>query len=85
MSRPVPGLPAQVTHVQRVVSDSGAVMVAGTKFHIGHAHRGKVVTIALEDTQFRVVHQGQELATHPRTTIKEVTRTRASGHINYET
>jgi hypothetical protein len=24
-------------------------MVVGTKFHIGHAHRGKVVTVALED------------------------------------
>ncbi|WP_141961744.1 IS481 family transposase [Actinoallomurus bryophytorum] len=85
MSGPAPGLPTQVTHVQRVVSSSGALMIAGTKFHIGHAHRGKVVTVVLEDTQFRVLHQGQELATHPRTTIKEVTRTRASGHINYET
>jgi hypothetical protein len=84
MSGPTPDLPAQVTRVQRVVSSSGSVMVAGTKFHIGHAHRGKVVTVALEDTQFRILHQGQELATHPRTTIKEVNRTRASGHINYE-
>jgi hypothetical protein len=59
-------------------------MVAGTKFQMRHVHRGKVVTVALEDTQFRILHQGQELATHPRTTIKEVTRTRASGHIDYE-
>jgi transposase InsO family protein len=84
MSGPAPGLPAQVTQVQRVVSSSGSLMVAGTKFHIGHVHRGKVVTVTLEDTQFRILHQGQELATHPRTRIKEVTRTRASGHIDYE-
>ena len=84
MSGPIPDLPAKVTHVQRVVSGSGSLMVAGAKFHIGHSHRGKVVTVALEDTQFRILHQGQELATHPRTMIKEVNRTRASGHIDYE-
>ncbi|WP_345354879.1 hypothetical protein [Actinoallomurus liliacearum] len=85
LSGPVPGLPTRVTHVQRVVSSSGSLMAAGTKFHIGHAHRGKAVTIALEDTQFRILHQGQELATHPRPHTKEVTHTRASGHIDYET
>ncbi|MGH3387728.1 MAG: hypothetical protein ACRDOO_02480 [Actinomadura sp.] len=84
LSGPVPGLPTQVTRVQRVVSSSGSLMVAGTKPHIGHTHRGKIVTIVLEDTQFRILHQGQELATHPRTMITEVNRTRASGHINYE-
>jgi hypothetical protein len=30
-------------------------MIAGTKLHLGHAHRGKVVTIDLEETQFRIL------------------------------
>ncbi|WP_376770044.1 IS481 family transposase [Actinomadura luteofluorescens] len=71
--------------VQRVVSSQGTLMVAGCKLHLGQTHRGKVVTVICEDTQFRILHAGQELAIHPRTLIKEVNRRRASGHITYET
>ena len=58
-------------------------MVAGMKIHLGHAHRGKVVTVVTEDSQFRILHEGIQLATCPRTIIKEVTRRCASGHIDY--
>ena len=58
-------------------------MVAGWKFQVGQAHRGKVVTVVLEQTRFRVLLEGEELAKHPRTAIKEVNRPRASGHIDY--
>jgi hypothetical protein len=75
--------PSQAQRVQRVISSSGTVMVAGSKLHVGHTHRGKIVTIVLEDTQFRILHDGQQLAVHPRTQIKEVNRLRASGHIDY--
>jgi hypothetical protein len=57
--------------------------VAGVKIHLGHAHRGKVVTVVIEDSQFRILHEGIQLAAHPRTVIKEVTRRSASGHIDY--
>jgi hypothetical protein len=60
------------------------MMVAGTKIHLGHVHRGKVVTVVIEDSQFRILHDGIQLATCPRTVIKEVTRRNASGHANYE-
>ena len=72
------------TQVTRVVSSQGTLMVAGVKLHAGHVHRGKVVTVVIEDTQFQILHDGIQLSTHPRTVIKEVTRRNASGHANYE-
>lgn len=77
--------PAAVTHVSRVVSSQGSLMVAGVKLQVGHAHRGKVVTVAIDDTQFRITHDGTQLSAHPRTLIKEVTRRSASGHPGYQT
>jgi hypothetical protein len=70
--------------VTRVVSSQGALMVAGTKIHLGHVHRGKVVTVIIEDSQFRILHDGTQLSAHPRTVIKEVTRRSASGHVTYQ-
>ena len=84
LAGPAPALPAQALQVTRVVSSQGPLIVAGVKIHLGHIHRGKVVTVATEDSQFRILHEGTQLATHPRTVIKEVTRRSASGHINYE-
>ena len=68
----------------RVVSSQGAMMVAGVKIHLGHVHRGKVVTVVIEGSQFRILHEGTQLAAHPRTVIKEVTRRSASGHVTYQ-
>ena len=67
----------------RVVSSQGGMMVAGVKIHLGHVYRGKVVIVVIEDSQFRIPHDGTQLATRPRTVIKEVTRRSASGHIDY--
>ena len=39
----------------------------------------------IEDSQFRILHDGTQLSTHPRTVIKEVTRRSASGHAAYQT
>ena len=55
------------------------------KLRVGHAHRGKVVTVAIDDTQFRIIHDGTQLSAHPRTVSKEVTRRSASGHPGYQT
>jgi hypothetical protein len=71
-------------HVTRVVSSQGGLMVAGVKIHLGHVHRGKVVTVIIEDSQFRILHDGTQLAASPRTVTKEVTRRSASGHASYE-
>ncbi|MEU0518904.1 IS481 family transposase [Streptosporangium sp. NPDC006007] len=69
--------------VERVVSGNGTLMVAGCKVQVGQVHRGKVVTVVLEQTRFRVLFEGEELSVHPRTITKEVNRLRASGHIDY--
>jgi hypothetical protein len=39
---------------------------------------------AFEDSQFRILHEGTQLAAHPGTVIKEITRRSASGRINYK-
>ncbi|MEU6410324.1 IS481 family transposase [Microbispora sp. NPDC046933] len=78
-----PAAPPDAVQVERVVSHTGSVKVAGCKLQIGSIHRGKVVTIVLEETQFRILYQGQELSAHPRVVVKEVKRLRASGNIDY--
>jgi transposase InsO family protein len=83
LAGPAPAPAAQALQVTRVVSSQGGMMVAGVKIHLGHVHRGKVVTVVIEDSQFRILHEGIQLAAHPRTVIKEVTRRSASGHIDY--
>jgi transposase InsO family protein len=83
LAGPPPACPPAAMRVTRVVSSQGGLMVAGVKIHLGHVHRGKVVTVIIEDSQFRVLHDGTQLAAHPRTGIKEVTRSSASGHIDY--
>ena len=67
-----------------VVSSQGLLMVARAKLQVGHAHRGKVVIVAIDDNQFRVLHDRTQLSAHPRTFIKEVTRRSASGHPAYQ-
>jgi len=85
LAGPAPAPATQALRVTRVVSSQGGMMVAGMKIHLGHVHRGKVVTVVIEDSQFRILHEGTQLAVHPRTVIKEVTRRSASGHTSYET
>jgi hypothetical protein len=45
-------------------------MVAGVKIHLGHVHRVKVVTVVIEDSQFRTLHDGTQLASGPRSVIR---------------
>lgn len=52
-------------------------MVTRQRVRVGRTHAGKVVTILVEDTHFRVVHNGEELALHPRLENRPVTRYRA--------
>ncbi|MEV0594277.1 hypothetical protein [Nonomuraea cavernae] len=79
-----PAAPEAFPRVERVVSSNGSLKVAGCKIQVGQTHRGKVVTVVLEQTQLRVLFKGELLSVHPRTIVKEVNRLRASGHIDYE-
>jgi hypothetical protein len=60
--RPVSG-PQQV---QRRVPRDGVIMVARQRLRVGRTYPGRTVTILVEDTHFRVTHDGQELSLHPR-------------------
>jgi hypothetical protein len=42
-----------------------------------------LITVVIEDSQFRILHDGTQLAACPRTVIKEVTRRSTSGHPGY--
>jgi hypothetical protein len=82
-----PGAHCVGTHADLGISFSTILVFAGTRvalIRLGHVHRGKVVTVAIEDRQFRIMYEGVQLAVHPRTVIKGVTRRSASGHINYD-
>lgn len=73
---PAASQPEPVT-VQRLVNANGRVLVAGHYLPVGSLHSGKTVNVIVEDTHFRIVHDGEELTVHPRTTDKPVTRFKA--------
>ncbi len=67
-----------------MVSSQGSLLGTGIKPQVGHVQRGKFVTVAIEDSQFRILHDKIQLPAHPRTVIKGVVRRSPSGHVNYE-
>lgn len=69
--------PRSTQGAQRRVPADGVIMVARQRLRIGRAHAGKIVTVIAEDTCFRVLHEGHELAIHPRTSTTPITRFKA--------
>ena len=55
-------------------------MVARQRLRIGRTYAGDIVTVHVEDTHFRVTHNGAELGLHPRTSQHPVTRWKAKIH-----
>jgi hypothetical protein len=51
--------------VQRRIPDDAVIMVTRQKLRVGRTHAGKTVTIYLEGTHFRVVHNGEQFSVHP--------------------
>jgi transposase InsO family protein len=76
-SPPPPPPPAGQVRVQRRVPRDGVVMVARQRLRVGAAHAGKVVTVVVEDTHLRVLHDGEELSAHPRTSTRPIRRWKA--------
>jgi hypothetical protein len=72
---PVP--PAGPVSVERRVPAEGVIMVTRQRIRVGRAHAGKTVTVILEDTHLRMLHNGEELSLHPRTSTGPVSRYRA--------
>lgn len=76
-SDPLPPAPAQPPRAQRRVPHDGVVMVAGQRLRVGRSHAGKTVTVVIDDTVFRILHNDIELSTHHRKTTGPVTRFKA--------
>ena len=55
-------------------------MVTRQRLRVGAAYAGKIVTVHVEDTHFRVTCDGAEIALHPRTDPRPVTRWKAKIH-----
>jgi transposase InsO family protein len=73
----VTAAPAGPITVERRVPTDGIVMVTRQRLRVGRTHAGKLVTIIVEDTHLRVLHNGEELALHPRQNNRPVTRFKA--------
>ena len=74
-----PPAPGPVS-VQRKVPRDGVIMVTRQRLRVGATHAGKIVTIHVEDTHFRVTCDGAEISLHPRTERRPVTRWKAKIH-----
>jgi hypothetical protein len=82
--------PSGPIRVERRVPTDGIVMVTRQRVRVGRTHAGKLVTVLVEDTHLRVLHNGEELSLHPRLDNRPVTRFRAyqtgtatTDHVNH--
>lgn len=76
---PPPPLPAGSLQAQRKVHANGRISVARQRIKLGPRHAGKLVTVIVEDTHFRVLHNGEELAVRPRRNLAPITRLHVTG------
>ena len=74
-----PPAPGPVS-VQRKVPSDGVIMVTRQRLRVGATYAGKIVTVHVEDTHFRVTCDGTEISLHPRTEQRPVTRWKAKIH-----
>jgi hypothetical protein len=64
----------QAIEIDRKVHRDGHVTVDGEKHQVGTGHTGKLVTVIIEDTCYRILHGEEELAVKPRKDTSPVTR-----------
>jgi hypothetical protein len=55
-------------------------MVTRQRLRVGTVYAGKIVTVYVEDTHFRVTCDGTEVSLHPRNEQRPVNRWRAKIH-----
>jgi hypothetical protein len=65
---PPPPLPAGSIAARRRVHASGRIMVNRQPIKLGPRHAGKLVTVVIDDTCYRIQHDGEELAINPAAT-----------------
>ncbi|MFI9568761.1 hypothetical protein ACIHCN_36295 [Streptomyces rishiriensis] len=76
---PPPPLPAGAIPAQRKVHASGRFMINGQFIKLGPRHAGKIVTVVIEDTHYRILHGEDELAVRPRKNLEPITRLYVKG------
>lgn len=76
---PPPPLPAGSLRAQRKVHATGRIMVAGQGIKLGPRHRGKLVTVVIEDTHLRILHGDEEIPVRPRRNLQPITRLHVTG------
>jgi hypothetical protein len=77
---PLPAPAPGPVSVQRKVPKDGVIMVTRQRLRVGPTWAGKIVTVHVEDTHFRVTCNGAEVALHPRNEQRPVTRWKAKIH-----
>jgi hypothetical protein len=71
---PPPPLPAGSIAARRRVRPDGRIMVNKQPMKPGPRHAGKLVTVIIEDTCYRILHGEEELAVKPRKDTSPITR-----------
>ena len=77
---PLPAPAPGPVSVQRKVPRDGVIMVTRQRLRVGATYAGKIVTVHVEDTHFRITCDGIDIALHPRDEQRPVTRWRAKVH-----
>ncbi|MGW1108190.1 hypothetical protein [Streptomyces sp. NPDC002540] len=54
-------------------------MINGQFFKLGPRHAGKIVTVVIEDTRYRILHGKDELAVRPGKNVGSITRLYVKG------
>jgi hypothetical protein len=67
-------LPAGSIAARRRVHASGRIMINNQPIKLGPRHAGKLVTVIIEDTCYRILHGEEELAVKPRRDTSPITR-----------
>ena len=77
---PLPAPAPGPVSVQRKVPRDGVIMVTRQRLRVGATYAGKIVTVHVEDTHFRVTCDGTEVSLHPRNEQRPVNRWKAKIH-----
>lgn len=75
---PLP-LPAGSLRALRKVHTNGQITIAGQGITLGRRHKGKIVTVVVEDTFFRILDGDEEIAVRPRENLAPITRFHVTG------
>lgn len=60
--------------MQHRVGRDGRIMVGSQRMKLGRGNAGKIVTVVIEDTYFRILHGKEEIATRSRRSTTPITQ-----------